>query len=91
MQAEAVVRGEHTLYMIVEASDEALVRNYMAPFAIAGSLDVYPASTCAGVISRGGRGAAYRPRTDSYPRSIPERHANRPSTTGWWWSTAPIP
>lgn len=54
MQAEAVVSGEHTLYMIVEASDETSVRSYMAPFAMAGSLDVYPASTCAGVVSRGG-------------------------------------
>src|SRR4051794_20606113 len=58
MQAEAVVRGEHTLYMIVEAAHEGLVRTYMAPFAMAGSLDVYPASTCAGVVSRGGCGVA---------------------------------
>jgi DMSO/TMAO reductase YedYZ molybdopterin-dependent catalytic subunit len=54
IQAEAVVRGEHTLYMIVEARDEGLIRQYMTPFAMAGSLDVYPASTCAGVVSRGG-------------------------------------
>ena len=54
MQAEAVVRGEHTLYMIVEAEHDALVREYMAPFAMAGTLDIYPASTCAGVVSRGG-------------------------------------
>jgi DMSO/TMAO reductase YedYZ molybdopterin-dependent catalytic subunit len=54
VQGEAVVRGEHTLYMIVEAEAEALVRNYMTPFAMAGTLDVYPASTCAGVVSRGG-------------------------------------
>ena len=58
MHAEAVVRGEHTLYMIVEAADETLVRSYMAPFAMAGSLDIYPASTCAGVVSRGGCEAA---------------------------------
>ena len=57
IQAEAVVDGEHTLYMIVEAREEGLVREYMAPFAMAGSLDVYPASTCAGVVSRGGCGA----------------------------------
>lgn len=61
VQGEAVVRGEHTLYMIVEAADEILVRNYMAPFAMAGSLDVYAASTCAGVVSRGGCGAAVPP------------------------------
>jgi len=54
IQAEAVVRAEHTLYMIVESSDEARVRQYMEPFAMAGSLDVYPAATCAGVVSSGG-------------------------------------
>lgn len=54
MKGEAVARGEHTLYMIIEAGHETLVRDYMAPFDMAGSLDVYPASTCAGVASRGG-------------------------------------
>ncbi len=57
VQGEAVVRGEHTMYMIVEAEGETSVRNYMTPFAMAGTLDVYPASTCAGVVSRGGCGA----------------------------------
>lgn len=54
IRAEAVVRGEHTLYMIVESSDEALVRDFMQPFAMAGRLDVYPAATCAGVVASGG-------------------------------------
>src|SRR3569833_431453 len=44
MKGEAVARGEHTLYMIVEAGHEALVRDYMAPFDMAGT----------GVASRGG-------------------------------------
>lgn len=72
LQAEAVVRGEHTLYMIVEAADETLVRNYMAPFAMAGSLDVYPASTCAGVVSRGGCGVAVPPKDALLPELDPE-------------------
>jgi DMSO/TMAO reductase YedYZ molybdopterin-dependent catalytic subunit len=54
IKGEAVVQGEHTLYMIVEASDENLVRQFMQPFAMAGSVDVYPASTCAGVVASGG-------------------------------------
>jgi hypothetical protein len=61
VQGEAVARGEHTLYMIVEAADENLVRDYMTPFAAAGSVDVYPASTCAGVASRGGCDATLPP------------------------------
>ena len=44
---EAVVQGEHTLYLIVEANDEARLREFMRPFQMAGSLDIYPASTCA--------------------------------------------
>jgi DMSO/TMAO reductase YedYZ molybdopterin-dependent catalytic subunit len=54
IKGEAVVQGEHTLYMIVESSDENLVREFMQPFAMAGSVDVYPASTCAGVVASGG-------------------------------------
>ena len=49
IQGEAVVQGEHTLYMIVEAGDEGGVREFMRPFEMAGSLDIYPASTCARV------------------------------------------
>ncbi|MGH2731124.1 MAG: sulfite oxidase [Actinomycetota bacterium] len=54
IKGEAVVQGEHTLYMIVESSDEGSVREFMKPFATAGSVDVYPASTCARVVASGG-------------------------------------
>src|ERR1700737_1001790 len=57
IQAEAVVQGEHTLYVIVQADDESHVREFMQPFQMAGSLDIYPASTCARVVSRGGSAA----------------------------------
>jgi DMSO/TMAO reductase YedYZ molybdopterin-dependent catalytic subunit len=55
---DAVVQGEHTLYAIVEADDEGRVREFMRPFQMAGSLDVYPASTCARVVASGGCAAA---------------------------------
>src|SRR6516165_4870284 len=64
IQSEAIVGGEHTLYMVVESSDEAHVREFIQPFALAGSVDVYPASTCAGVVASGGCGAA-RPAVDT--------------------------
>ena len=64
IQGEAVARGEHTMYMIVESSDEAHVREFMQPFAMAGTVDVYPAATCAGVVSSGGCGAS-KPELDS--------------------------
>jgi len=72
VHGEAVARGEHTLYMIVEAAHETLVRNYMAPFAMAGSLDVYLASTCAGVVSRGGCDANLPPTDTLVPALDPE-------------------
>lgn len=72
IKGEAVARGEHTLYMIVEASREDLVRDYMAPFDMAGSVDVYPASTCAGVASRGGCDAHLEPSDTPVPVLDPE-------------------
>ena len=71
IQGEAVVHGEHTLYMIVEAADESGVREFMQPFEMAGSLDIYPASTCARVVASGGCGAAL-PVNDSVPALDPE-------------------
>src|SRR5258708_33931704 len=54
IQSEAVVRGEHTLYIIVESEDEGRGRSFMQPFALAGRVDIYPAATCAGVVAEGG-------------------------------------
>src|SRR5688572_138952 len=69
---EAVVRGEHTMFMIVQADDEARVRAFMQPFAMAGKVDVYPAATCAGVVSAGGCGAASPAIDESVPALDPE-------------------
>ena len=54
IQGEAVVHGEHTMYMIVEAADEERLREFMHPFQMAGSLDIYPASTCVRAVASGG-------------------------------------
>jgi DMSO/TMAO reductase YedYZ molybdopterin-dependent catalytic subunit len=58
IQGEAVVRGEHTMYLIVDADDEARVREFMQPFQAAGSVAIYAASTCARVVASGGCSAA---------------------------------
>jgi DMSO/TMAO reductase YedYZ molybdopterin-dependent catalytic subunit len=71
IQGEAVVQGEHTVYMIVEADDERGVREFMQPFEMAGSLDIYPASTCARVVASGGCSAPL-PVSDSVPALDPE-------------------
>src|ERR1700730_12351284 len=56
IQGEAVVRGEHMVYFIVEAHDEAGLRAFLQPFEVAGSVEIHAASTCAGVVASGGCG-----------------------------------
>ena len=58
IHGEAVVKGEHTLYMIAEAADESQLRRFLAPFDKAGSVDIFPASTYAAVAASGSCDAA---------------------------------
>ena len=53
IHADAVARGRHHLFVILEGADESSVRNYLAPFSQAGSLKVVPASQCEEVVARG--------------------------------------
>ncbi len=53
INAEAVIDGAHMLYLIVESQDEQIVKKFMEPFAMAGSVDVMPASLCEVVVERG--------------------------------------
>ena len=53
IHGEAVAKGEHTFYLILEAPDEGRVRQFISPFAQAGGVDVYPASTCSAVLAAG--------------------------------------
>jgi hypothetical protein len=52
--SDAVLDGEHTFVLIVEASDESVVRNFMQPFAMAGTVEIKPASHCETVVERAG-------------------------------------
>src|SRR5260370_15996781 len=54
IRGEAVLQGEHTLYLIVESSDEQRVREFLRPLAQAGTVEIHPASTCARVVASGG-------------------------------------
>ena len=54
IQGEAVVQGEHTFYLILESSDADRVGEFMKPFAAAGKVEIFPASTCARVVANGG-------------------------------------
>jgi len=53
IHSEAVIDGEHTLYLIVESADKENVHRFMQPFAQAGSVEIYPASRCETVVERG--------------------------------------
>jgi hypothetical protein len=52
MRADAVVDGQHTFYLIVEAEDEKNVKDFMAPFYQAGSVEIWPSSSCERVVER---------------------------------------
>ncbi len=73
IKSEAIIQGEHTLFLIAEANDEAHLREFMQPFQMAGSLDIYPASTCAGVVANGGCAIATPPTSDATLAVDPEQ------------------
>jgi hypothetical protein len=54
IHGEAVLDGQHTLYLIAEAEDQGRLEQFLAPFAMAGSVEVWPASHCAAIVERGG-------------------------------------
>ncbi len=54
IQGEAVLDGQHTLVLIVNATDKSQIENFMQPFQMAGSVDIVPASTCEAVVERAG-------------------------------------
>ena len=51
---DAVLDGQHTFVLILEAEDKAYVEDFMQPFAMAGSVEIVPASTCETVVDRQG-------------------------------------
>jgi ribosomal protein L7Ae-like RNA K-turn-binding protein len=52
LHGEAVLDGQHTLVLILEASDQARVEEFMQPFAMAGQVEISPASECERVVER---------------------------------------
>jgi DMSO/TMAO reductase YedYZ molybdopterin-dependent catalytic subunit len=72
IHGEAIVDGQHTLYMILQAADETAVYSFMTPFALAGTVEVHPASTCAKVVAGGGCLGPAPPLDRSVPALDPE-------------------
>ena|SRR5215467_8691953 len=74
IQGEAIVQGEHALYLIVESIDEGRLRSFLKPFEEAGSVALYPASTCARAVSSGGCAGAM-PRVDQMGPAVDPEEA----------------
>ncbi len=53
IHSDAIIDGGHTYYLIVDAESEENVRECMAPFAQAGTVEISAASSCERVVSRG--------------------------------------
>ncbi len=51
---DAVLDGQHTFVLIVEADERAKIENFMQPFRQAGTVEIQPASTCEVVVERAG-------------------------------------
>jgi hypothetical protein len=52
VRGDAVVDGQHTFYLIVEAEDEDIVKDFMSPFYQAGTVEIMPSSSCEQVVER---------------------------------------
>ena len=58
--SDAVVEGEHTLFLVVDSDSQDKVEAYVAPFKQAGPTTIKPAITCDIVAGRAKEGAAVR-------------------------------
>jgi hypothetical protein len=51
---DAVLDGQHTLVLIVDAPGVEQIEQFMQPFKMAGLVEIAPASTCESVVARAG-------------------------------------
>jgi len=51
---DAVIDNQHTFVLIVDAEKPDQVEDFMQPFKMAGSVEIYPASACETVVERAG-------------------------------------
>jgi hypothetical protein len=52
MLGDAVLDGQHTFYLILNADSGENVKEFMKPFYTAGSVEIWPASSCEQVVER---------------------------------------
>ncbi len=51
---DAVLDNQHTFVLILEAEGKDTIEGFMQPFAMAGSVEIFPASACEEVVERAG-------------------------------------
>lgn len=54
IEGEAVIRGAHTLYMIVDAADAEGLDRFLSPFRQFGTVEALPSNSCDAVVAVGG-------------------------------------
>ena len=54
VRGDAVLDGQHTFVLILEAENQAVIEAFMQPFMQAGSVEISPASECEVVVDRAG-------------------------------------
>ena len=54
VKADAVLDGEHTFVLFLEADTKAQIETFMQPFSQAGPVEIWPASLCETVVERAG-------------------------------------
>jgi hypothetical protein len=54
LHGDAVLDGQHTFILIVDAKEKEQVENFMNPFSQAGPVEIHPASSCETVVERAG-------------------------------------
>jgi hypothetical protein len=54
IRGDAVLDGQHTFVLILEADDREKVENFMQPFQMAGPVEIASASQCEEVVERAG-------------------------------------
>ena len=54
IHGDAVLDGQHTFVLIVDAAEQSQVENFMTPFKQAGPVEIVSASPCETVVQRAG-------------------------------------
>jgi hypothetical protein len=54
IRGDAVLDGQHTFVLILEADSQEQVESFMGPFKQAGPVEISPASACETVVERAG-------------------------------------